>query len=196
MRTSAEIFDVDGRVAIVTGASSGIGERMVRVLATNGMRVIAAARRLERLEALAAEVPGVLAMRCDVTIEDDLEAVVAAAYEEFGRLDVVINNAGMSDAPVKAHEETADQFSRVIDINLNSCFLLARSAAREMIAHESPGSIIKRRCTASCRQHPTTRPPTSRRRRAWSASPASSLASGPVTTSESTALRPATSRRS
>ena len=131
-----------GRGAIVTGASSGIGERMVRVLAANGMRVIAAARRLERLEALAAEVDGVTAMRCDVTVEDDLEAVVAAAYEEFGRLDVVINNAGMSDAPVKAHEETAEQFGRVIDINLNSCFLLARSAAREMIAHESPGSII------------------------------------------------------
>lgn len=126
----------------MTGASSGIGERMVRVLAANGMRVIAAARRLERLEALAADVDGVTAMRCDVTVEDDLEAVVAAAYEEFGRLDVVINNAGMSDAPVKAHEETAEQFSRVIDINLNSCFLLARSAAREMIAHESPGSII------------------------------------------------------
>lgn len=131
-----------GRGAIVTGASSGIGERMVRVLAANGMRVIAAARRLERLEALAAEVDGVTAMRCDVTVEDDLEAVVAAAYEEFGRLDVVINNAGMSDAPIKAHEETAEQFSRVIDINLNSCFLLARSAAREMIAHESSGSII------------------------------------------------------
>ena len=142
MRTSAEIFDVDGRAAIVTGASSGIGERMVRVLAANGMRVIAAARRLERLEALAAEVPGVVAMRCDVTVEDDLEAIVAGAYEEFGRLDVVINNAGMSDAPVKAHEETADEFTRVIDINLNSCFLLARSAAREMIAHESAGSII------------------------------------------------------
>jgi NAD(P)-dependent dehydrogenase (short-subunit alcohol dehydrogenase family) len=133
---------VAGRGAIVTGASSGIGERMVRVLAANGMRVIAAARRLERLEALAAEVDGVTAMRCDVTVEDDLEAVVAAAYEEFGRLDVVINNAGMSDAPIKAHEETAEQFSRVIDINLNSCFLLARSAAREMIAHESSGSII------------------------------------------------------
>ncbi len=141
-RTSTEIFDVAGRGAIVTGASSGIGERMVRVLAANGMRVIAAARRLERLEALAAEVDGVTAMRCDVTVEDDLEAVVAAAYEEFGRLDVVINNAGMSDAPIKAHEETAEQFSRVIDINLNSCFLLARSAAREMIAHESSGSII------------------------------------------------------
>ena len=142
MRTSAEIFDVGGRAAIVTGASSGIGERMVRVLAANGMRVIAAARRLERLEALAAEVPGVVAMRCDVTIEDDLEAVIAGAYEEFGRLDVVINNAGLSDAPVKAQEETAAEFSRVIDINLNSCFLLARSAAREMIARDAPGSII------------------------------------------------------
>ena len=147
-RTANEIFGVGDRVAIVTGASSGIGEHMVRTLAVNGMQVVAAARRLDRLEALAAEAaddgtPGsVVAMRCDVTVEDDLEALVAGAYEEFGRLDVVINNAGMSDAPVFAQEETAEQFSRVVDINLNSCFLLARSAAREMIAHESAGSII------------------------------------------------------
>ncbi|MEM7094947.1 MAG: SDR family oxidoreductase [Actinomycetota bacterium] len=141
-RTAAEIFDVADRVAIVTGASSGIGEHMVRVLATNGAKVIAAARRLDRLEALAADVTNVVPMRCDVTVEDDLEALIASAYEEFGRLDVVINNAGLSDAPVYAQDETAEQFSQVIDINLNSCFLLARSAAREMIAAESPGSII------------------------------------------------------
>lgn len=141
-RTATEIFDVAGRTAIVTGASSGIGERMVRVLATNGAKVIAAARRLDRLEALAAEFDSVVPMRCDVAEEADLEAVVAAAMEQFGRLDVVINNAGLSDAPVRAHEETAEQFSRVIDINLNACFLLARIAAREMIAHESGGSII------------------------------------------------------
>ena len=141
-RTAAEIFDIDGRVAIVTGASSGIGEHMVRVLRAGGMRVIAAARRLDRLETLAAEAAGVVAMRCDVTDESDLEALIAAAYEQFGRLDVVINNAGMSDAPAKAEEETAEQFSQVVDINLNSCFLLARSAAREMIRAEEPGSII------------------------------------------------------
>lgn len=141
-RTATEIFDVAGRVAIVTGASSGIGEHMVRVLAANGAKVIAAARRLERLEALADELEGVVAMRCDVAEEADLEAMVAAAYEEFGRLDVVVNNAGLSDAPVYAQDETAEEFSRVIDINLNACFLLARTAAREMIAHESGGSII------------------------------------------------------
>jgi NAD(P)-dependent dehydrogenase (short-subunit alcohol dehydrogenase family) len=141
-RTALEIFDVDGRTAIVTGASSGIGENMVRTLAAGGMRVIAAARRLDRLEALASATPGVVPMRCDVTDEDDLNALVAAAYEQFGRLDVVINNAGKSDAPIKAEEETAAEFAGVIDINLNSCFLLARTAAAAMIEQATPGSII------------------------------------------------------
>ena len=141
-RTALEIFDVDGRTAIVTGASSGIGENMVRTLAAGGMRVIAAARRLDRLEALASATPGVVPMRCDVTSEDDLNALVAAAYEQFGRLDVVINNAGKSDAPIKAEEETAAEFAGVIDINLNSCFLLARTAAAAMIEQATPGSII------------------------------------------------------
>lgn len=141
-RTASEIFDIDGRVAIVTGASSGIGEHMVRTLAASGMHVIAAARRADRLDALAESTPGVRSMRCDVTVEADLDATVAAAYEEFGRLDVVINNAGKSDAPVKAEEESAAEFASVIDINLNSCFLLARTAAAAMIENQSPGSII------------------------------------------------------
>ena len=101
----------------MTGASSGIGENMVRTLAAGGMRVIAAARRLDRLETLASTMAGVVPMRCDVTNEDDLKALVAAAYEQFGRLDVVINNAGKSDAPVKAEEETAAEFAAVIDVN-------------------------------------------------------------------------------
>lgn len=141
-RTASEIFDVDGRVAIITGASSGIGEHMARTLAAGGMHVIAAARRQERLDALAGSADGIVAMRCDVTVEADLDALVAAAYEQFGRLDVVINNAGLSDAPVKAEEETAEQFSRVIDINLNACFLLARTAAAAMIKAGAPGSIV------------------------------------------------------
>jgi len=142
MRTASEVFDIEGRVAIITGASSGIGEHMVRTLAAGGAHVIGAARRLERLETLASSVEGVTAMRCDVTDEADLEALVAAAYEQFGRLDVVINNAGKSDAPVKAEEETMAEFSSVIDINLNACFGLARTAAAKMIEHGAPGSII------------------------------------------------------
>ena len=89
-------------------------------MAAGGMRVIAAARRLDRLEALASSTPGVVPMRCDVTDEADLNALVAAAYEQFGRLDVVINNAGKSDAPTKAEEESAAVFASVIDINLNA----------------------------------------------------------------------------
>lgn len=141
-RTASEIFAIHDRVAIVTGASSGIGEHMVGTLAANGAKVIAAARRLDRLETLAAANEGVVPMRCDVTVEDDLDALVAAAQETFGRLDIVINNAGKSDAPVKAEEETAAQFTDVIDINLNACFLLARSAAASMIRSGGGGSII------------------------------------------------------
>lgn len=115
---------------------------MVRTLVAGGMQVIAAARRLDRLESIAASLEGVVPMRCDVTDEADLNALVAGAYEQFGRLDVVINNAGTSDAPTKAEEETAAEFAGVIDINLNACFLLARTAAAAMIENESPGSII------------------------------------------------------
>jgi len=141
-RTASEIFDLAGGAAIVTGASSGIGQHMVQTLAAGGMRVIAAARRLDRLESLAATHPGVVAMRCDVTDEADLDALVAAAYEQFGQLDVVINNAGKSDAPVRAEQETAAEFASVIDINLNACFLLARTAAAHMIEQKKGGSII------------------------------------------------------
>lgn len=141
-RTASEIFDVKDRVAIVTGASSGIGAHMVRTLAAGGARVIAAARRIERLESLSESTPGVVPMRCDVTDEADLDALVTGAYKQFGRLDVVINNAGKSDAPVKAEEETAAEFSSVIDINLNACFLLARTSAAAMIADQAGGSII------------------------------------------------------
>ena len=102
---------------------------MVRTLAAGGMRVIAAARRLDRLEALASSTPGVVPMRCDVTDEADLNALV-------------INNAGKSDAPTKAEEESAAVFASVIDINLNACFLLARTAAAAMIEQQAPGTII------------------------------------------------------
>lgn len=146
MRTASNIFDVAGRVAIVTGASSGIGDHMTRTLASNGVNVIAAARRVDRLDALAAstaDAPGqVVAMRCDVGNESDLDAMVSAAYEEFGQLDIVVNNAGVTDAPQRAQNESARDFARVIDINLNSCFLLARSAASAMIKAEAAGSII------------------------------------------------------
>src|SRR3954469_4654703 len=90
----SELFDLDGRVAIVTGASSGLGDRFARVLSAAGAQVVGAARRADRLERLAAEVDGLAACTCDVSVDEDLEKLVAFTLDRFGRVDVVVNNAG------------------------------------------------------------------------------------------------------
>ena len=104
--------DLSGRVAIVTGASSGFGARFCRVLAAAGASVVAAARREERLAALAAEVPAVVPVRCDVADDDACRALVATTLERFGRVDVLVNNAGASDSPERVESEDLDHYRR------------------------------------------------------------------------------------
>src|SRR3954447_6059952 len=87
-------FRLDGRVAIVTGASSGLGERFARVLSAAGAAVVVAARRGERIEALAADLRDAVAFVCDITDNRDLDALVAMTVDRFGRVDVLVNNAG------------------------------------------------------------------------------------------------------
>ena len=94
---SGDIFSVEGRVAIVTGASGSLGERYCRVLAGRGATVVAAARRLNRLEALASEVDGVVPVGCDVADDSQLERLVQVAATHGGP-DIVVNNAGATDA--------------------------------------------------------------------------------------------------
>src|SRR4051794_10279472 len=86
-------FRLDGRVAVVTGASSGLGERFARVLSAAGASVVVVARRRERLEALAAQLPSALVVAADLARAADLTLPVAAAVEAFGRVDILINNA-------------------------------------------------------------------------------------------------------
>ena len=136
----AQLFDLEGRVAIVTGASSGLGDRFARVLAAAGAQVVGAARRTERLERLAAEVDAVAPMRCDVGVDEDLERLVASTLERFGRVDVLVNNAGVSGT-APAEEESREHFRRVMDINLNAVFVLSQIAGRAMLERGS-GSII------------------------------------------------------
>ena len=137
-----DLFDLDGRVALVTGASSGLGLRFARVLADHGSRVAVVARRADRLEALADELgrDRCLPLVADVGDEAGVRAAVAKAVEAFGRLDVCVANAGVS-AVGPAEDETTETFRRVVEVNLTGLFTTDREAARVMLAQGS-GSIV------------------------------------------------------
>ena len=135
-------FRLDGRVAIVTGASSGIGHRFSQVLAERGATVLAAARRADRLEELAATSERIHAAACDVADDAQLEALVDRAVADHGRIDIVVNNAGTTDAVTPAEHEDPALFRHVVDVNMNACFVLAAAAARQMIVQEQGGSVI------------------------------------------------------
>jgi len=127
---------VAGRVALVTGASSGLGANFAKLLAREGTAVVVVARRKERLDALVEEIrqagAKALAVSCDVTDEASVTAAYDAAEAAFGMVDTVINNAGMTTS-ASALEQTADEFAQVLDLNVKAVFVSAREAARRMI---------------------------------------------------------------
>jgi NAD(P)-dependent dehydrogenase (short-subunit alcohol dehydrogenase family) len=135
-------FRLDGRVAIVTGASSGLGNRFARVLHAAGATVVAAARRRDRLDELAADLGDRLVpLTCDVSEDADCERLVADAIAIDGHLDVLVNNAGIG-TPTPAEQETMEHFREVVDVNLNALFHLSQLAARDMLTRRS-GSIVQ-----------------------------------------------------
>lgn len=140
VQTPGTLFDLDGHVAIVTGASSGLGDRFVRVLHAAGASVVAVARRSDRLVTLANELDRVLPVTADLAEDTDVERIVPRALEHFGRLDIVVNNAGFG-TPAPAVDEPIAEFRRTLEVNLVGAFHLARLAAVPMIA-AGKGSII------------------------------------------------------
>jgi NAD(P)-dependent dehydrogenase (short-subunit alcohol dehydrogenase family) len=136
-----ERFSLAGKVALVTGASSGLGAGFALALAQAGADVVLAARRQDGLDAARRAVEklgrSALAVPTDVTDPDACRAVVQAAVARFGRLDVLVNNAGMGTA-VPALREPSEQFRQVIDVNLMGAYWMAQAAAQVM----PPGSSI------------------------------------------------------
>ena len=141
MNDPLNVFRLDGKIALVTGASSGIGAQTAKLFSSLGAKVIAAARREDRLQDLANQYPDVIAVKCDVGVEADCKNLVDTIINEYGKIDILINNAGISD-PIPALEEDLDQFKRVIQIDLISCFHPAQLCAQHMETQETGGAIV------------------------------------------------------
>jgi hypothetical protein len=139
--SATELFSLDDRVALVTGASSGLGERFARFLQGAGATVIAAARRLDRLQTLAASSDQIHARACDVGDADQIRALIDGIVAEHGRIDVVVNNAGTADS-ASALKQHDDEFAHVLAINLVAPYLISKYAAQAMIAAHGTGAII------------------------------------------------------
>jgi NAD(P)-dependent dehydrogenase (short-subunit alcohol dehydrogenase family) len=137
--------DLAGQTALVTGASSGLGLRFAKVLARCGAKVAIAARRLDRLQALADEIRAdggeALPVEMDATDAEQLIAAVGKAEDGLGRVTILVNNAGIPDAQ-RAHKMPLELIDRVLDINVRAPFVLSCEVARRLIAAEQPGRIV------------------------------------------------------
>ncbi len=135
-----QLLRLDGQVVIVTGASSGLGNHFARVLHAVGATVVVTARRADRLEALAADLERSSVIAADVSLAEDRERIVAETIERHGRVDVLVNNAGVGNvAPVE--EETLDMFRQAMEVNVTALWHLAKLSAPSMIANGA-GSIV------------------------------------------------------
>jgi NAD(P)-dependent dehydrogenase (short-subunit alcohol dehydrogenase family) len=132
---------LEGRVVIVTGASSGLGEQLARALGTAGAIPVLVARREDRLARLREQLPGADAVTCDVTDPADRERMVETVVDRHGRLDGLVNNAG-AGATGPALKSSTEAFARVLDLNLTAPFALSCLAATRMRAGGGGGSIV------------------------------------------------------
>jgi NAD(P)-dependent dehydrogenase (short-subunit alcohol dehydrogenase family) len=132
---------LDGRIALVTGASSGLGRRFALIMAKEGAKIVVAARREERLDDLVKEIGAdrAMALGCDVTDEAAVMAAYDAAEKRFGVVDTVINNAGMTHSD-NALTQSIDEFRKIMDLNVTSVWMVAREAARRLIKAGSEAS--------------------------------------------------------
>ena len=148
---------LDGKVAVVTGASSGIGEAAVRALAVEGAAVVAGARRKDRLDGLVEAVTRdggkAIAVECDVTDEEQAHHLVRRAVEEFGRIDILVNNAGVMLLS-KVEKGRSDEWRQMFDVNVLG-LLYATDAAVEAMKRQGSGHIVNVSSVAGRKTRPT-----------------------------------------
>jgi 2-deoxy-D-gluconate 3-dehydrogenase len=146
---------LNDKVAVVTGASRGLGRAIVEAFVTEGMRVVAAARSTAELEGLAAASPEgtVYPVSCDMTDLDAVAALAARAMDHFGRLDVIVNNAGIAPA-ARFVDEPIDQWSHVFAVNVLAPVALAKAAGR-IFLEQGHGKVINVASTSGLRGKPT-----------------------------------------
>ncbi len=134
------LFRLGGRVAIVTGASSGLGDRFARVLHAAGARVVLAARRADRLDALAADLDGAVVIPTDVADAEARVGLVAETVRQCGTVDILVNNAGVGHA-VSIEDEDLDTFRRAMEVNVTAIWHLSKLCGEVMVAKQA-GSIV------------------------------------------------------
>lgn len=136
----AALFSLEGKTVLVTGASSGMGEALAIASAAAGARVITVARRRERLEALASQHKSIVPIACDLSQDNERQAMIAKA-REVGRVDVLINTAGTIAGVAAAEDESPEQIAQTMEVNLMAPFRLAQAFAPEM-RKAGEGAII------------------------------------------------------
>ncbi len=134
-------FDLTGRVAIVTGASSGLGARFARVLAAAGARVVVTARRADRLDDLVADMDGATAVATDITAHDAASIIMGTALDRYGRVDILVNNAGIVNVESALDLDPA-RFRHEIEVDLVAPYTMARAFAAHVIEQAGTGVIV------------------------------------------------------
>ena len=143
---AADLFSLQGRVALVTGASSGLGRQFAKALADNGAAVALVARRADRLadmkKAIEAAGGRAVAIEADVTDRAAMLRAFDATEAAFGTVTILVNNAGIAQSSKRAIEVTAEEWRKVLSVDLDAVFYNAQEAARRMLAAKQPGAIV------------------------------------------------------
>lgn len=162
MRQNFLDYGLEGKVVLITGASSGLGKIFSHTFARANARVIIAARRFELLENLSDEIKkynkNIISIELNLLEQSSIESLINKSHQHFGAIDVLVNNAGITIEKNSFLEHSLDDWSKVLNTNLTGTWLMTQSIAKQMISHDIQGSIINISSIAGTRAHVQSSP--------------------------------------